>query len=285
MPDPVASNSVQNLGGRNTFHMPLLSLPNNGKTSIFLQGDFDNTTADTVFLLNNVQQYGISMADINASTGTALTNNTSFVWYDNVDLALYQIYEDASSNLSLIKIDNDGTITNIGTDTNANYGFVVIQTNNNATQTMERAAMGSGDFTVTYVEEASAGVRETVQVSSSTGLASGNQPFILSGAVLTPAAAITYITADKTAGIGIWGTSFLRADGYAVVDRTRMKVTAQDNTNPSFPKWLYWDGKVVLSQGVENNLSGATTMGPRVFERVDFDKWVQDVCDYLALPV
>jgi len=297
MPTAQVYNSVKNIGGATAgFALPIVSLTNTGKTAIQLNVDFDNTAADQIFLLNGVSQYAISIADINTALTLSLTKNTSFIWYDNVDLAVYQLYQDASNNLFLIKITNAGTITNIGSDSPANYGFTVVMTSNTAVQIMTRAAQGSGDFTVTYCEEAEAGVRETVTVSSSTGLASGNIPFILSGAVLTPAGGVTYITADGTAAIGQMGRlsvisgnvkttlPFLRADGYGAIDPGRSHSYFFDGNNATFPRYMLWDDIVVISQGVENTVSNVTILGPRCYPRNTFDAWVQSVCTFLGLP-
>ena len=94
-PEAVTYNSVKNDGPATaSFFMPLFTLANTGKTSIKLNPDFDTTNSDTIFTLIGVVQYSVSILDINASAGIGLQTMSSFVWYDNVDLALYQIYLD-----------------------------------------------------------------------------------------------------------------------------------------------------------------------------------------------
>jgi len=294
MPDGVTYNSVGPSAATNRGEtLPLFSIVNNGQTGIETLSDYDALANDIVFYLNGVTQYAVSMNDIEALFSLGITQATGFIWYDNVDLAFYQIFKVSAGN-ALIKITNGGVITHIGTDSNTNYGFTPIMTADTVGQIMHRAAHGSGDFTLYYTKE-SAVDHDTVDIDSATGLASNIAEFILTGATLPPEGAVAYLTADKTASIGqityisqanhnAYHLSFMRKGGYAALNMDDIRSLGIDTGNPQYPKYHYWDDKVALGGSQENNGVNPFIFGPRCFERIDFDKWIQDVCDYLGLP-
>lgn len=287
-------------GANNSFsdgvNLPMFTL-GNGRT--FLRVITTSSSAPGAaleFILDSVQQFTVTLVNINATLTLAVTHYTGGYWYDQSDDLFYVLYADNINNINhLVTISPAGTITLVGTDTDANYGGAIqTQTDYNY---MVRAAHGSGDFTV-Y----NGGSKQVATVNSGTGAATGATPFILTGATLNTANQVRYVTKDGTAAIGKYSRQFrgspgsetftlgfMRKDssGYAHADKNLefgLLHLGSGDIVADHLGFMEWDGGICIFEKKNTVATSMSINGPKTFEIAAFDAWVQAMCDYIGLP-
>ena len=203
------------------------------------------------------------------------------IWYDNVDEALWVFAIDTGATpdrVYVAKLDDlTGTITSIGSfqaDVNLSRG--------DQGGFIERAAHGSGDFTIcddndSYVISSSDGSIVSGPVGITLGGITPHHPgyrtadgmtMIRTGPLYTGAAFL--VSVYRGGGVGeilFYGST--DGNGFGVYNQ--------------YACCILWDSYVATSVGFADS-AVSTPYGPRYFELVDFDRWLNDIADILGLP-
>lgn len=242
-----------------------------------------------------VQQFSIIGTAVETALSITFNNWAGLFWYDNVDdLFYFMVMEDAPAQVHLCTVTRGGTLALVGTETEANLSAVFgVQTDN---QWWERAAQGSGDFTIYFGTSSG----EVASISSSTGLVtSAGAPLILTDATSKVAQSesnnIGYITEDGKIAIGssviidgqdnmVLSVSRKNGNGAVMISNNAFGFVVDDalslTVNLRFDKW---DGKVALYRNTTTSASSMDIFGQRCWDITEFDQWLHDLCDWLGV--
>ncbi len=238
-------------------------------------------------------------------------------WYDQINNNLYFLSQASSSNQvgasAIQKIDcSDGTWTQLcsfnGGVAHNNYG------EGNTIYPVTPATPDASDWIVIYPEYGTA-YRMVVKTFNSAGVQYGGNDYLKYSRGLAEENTLGflggYITADRTM---LMGSPKLAYDGTAGTEtiylsfpicrgavRTLVSVpfdgslpvqpmglvnTSIAISNPTDTLLTAWGDSVLFladaSQG--ETVTKRTIFGRRLFDRVDFDRWLQEVADYFSLP-
>jgi len=268
------------------FQYPIKSLGPDSYLEV--QTDANSTTAPTRLVVGTVIQWSFTIAEINTALTLAITIYAD-CYYDSVDLATYLLYQEGSSPVQLLKVTNAGTLTRIGSDSVSNYTSM----GSSSTSNLYRTTSGSGNLLYRTSSGIVAG-EDTISISDGTVASSAGLSLANSTTTLTLTA--KYITADKSAAIGV--TSFTaegasqdverlveikRKNSSMYVSQRELNFGAYGLSNTANWKLKEWDDHIILVAFPAASVISMTFRGARIWTRPVFDNWINDVCDYYGI--
>lgn len=221
-------------------------------------------------------------------TATALVGSADawspICWYDTVDAALWLMLVDTGPTPDvnyLVSIDEmTGAIIHSFSFAGATGVFQGLCTSFH----FEREAMGSGNFNLWC------GVSKYVISSTDGSLVSGPTVETYGGVPLYAyATTCGYRSADGTiricgnitnitSGAGM-SITIARGGGYAAFYASVPWAFGSLGSS-GYISAIPWAGNIALG----SFSSALSTSGPRIFARIDFDRWLNDMADFLGLP-
>ena len=259
-------------GSHNSRYGRDLPTPEEDGGFIRLPHSSTNTSVLEKYNKAGVQLWAVSAVDIHASETLGQEQWTGVFWLDTVDNCIWVWVCDqkpAPDAHYLAKVAlSDGAITQVGS-------------------TNEAPSQWLGDFSKYYVERASMG-------SGNLTIRDGDWKITLStadGSVITPAAQVTqdtmevysgcnYETADGSVYLYYFG--FDGVSGHIMRGGMHKRVTLPTgspsvDSGPSWP--TLWNGYIAFASTFTTTVSSG-----RFFDRVAFDKWINELADYYGMP-
>ena len=278
------TGSVENLTGSND--LPSTTFNSDGK---YWDLPLETNTADIVLRNSSgVPVHTTADTDVNTETSNTMVSWAGNYWLDSSDTALWFITMNSSTVGDLMKLPEAGVLSHIGTFTLTTALTTVSWNANFHSQycgLMERAAHGSGNFTVniggyTFTLSSADGS----VVSQNTPIAS-DESYLMAD-VSNYASLLDYTTEDGTLSCGgifssVTDDSYISAlynattgMGATYLDITRISSTAS-KCNPTL-----WLDKIILAS---TSVSYARYSSIIYYTRAEFDNWLKGVAKHYGI--
>jgi hypothetical protein len=265
-------------------HLPLPQFTNENSFITLTDYGYLSGNDRYLYVKNGITQWNYTGSDIQSAIGQVVQFYLA-EYYDSVENALFLLLRDAAGGTNhLCKIDVvTGTISYIGTDTDANYGNAA--GGGMYLEYLKRDTEGAGDFTL-YRSGAGGVVRE-ILIDSSTGLVNSSTVFTLTDSndgLLSDD--LIYITQDKK--IALTGRTdgnefniggLIRYDSFGAFSWSEHTQIVGTQMKPI----KTGNNVCILTRPNSSNRGSSVISGQRLFIQSEFDAWLNDMADWLNI--